>query len=121
MTLDYTTLQFGFPAKRFFWCSSQNYIFASLPAPQEKYFSQFENMRTYLTGEYDKVLIQTGNALIVVDQSENIIIPPKHVTELDRVSYIVHTVEEQCQVVPKNSYKYTPLHEVRKNEAFSGL
>ena len=33
MTLDYTVLQSGFPTKRFFWCSSSNYIFASLPLP----------------------------------------------------------------------------------------
>lgn len=96
MTLDYTRLTAGFPAKRYFWCSSQNFIFASLPLPLEKYTPAFEIMRTYLTGEYDKVLIQTGNAPVVIDALENIVLPSKHVTELDRVSYIVNTVEEQC-------------------------
>lgn len=78
-------------------------------------------MTTYLSGEYDKVLIETGNGPVVVDADAGIVIPAKHVTELDRVSYIVHTVENDCQVVPKSSYKYTPLHEIKKNEAFHGL
>lgn len=31
MTFDYSKLKYGFPIKRFFWCSSSNFIFATLP------------------------------------------------------------------------------------------
>jgi hypothetical protein len=51
-------------------------------------------MKTYLTGEHDKIIIQSGSAPIVVDAAENIVLPPKHITELDRVSFIVHSIEE---------------------------
>ena len=78
-------------------------------------------MKTYLTGEYDRVLFEIGGAPIVIDEMAGIAIPPKNITELDRVSYIIHTIEDQCQVVPRHSYKYTPLKEIRKNEAFTGL
>lgn len=50
-----------------------------------------------------------------------IVLPPKSMTELDRVSHIVHEVDNQCSVIPKGSYKFTPLKEVKKNEAFRGL
>ncbi len=66
-------------------------------------------MKTYFTGEYDRVLINVGGAGIVVDEDLGIVIPPKNVTELDRLSFVVHTIEDQCQVVPKGSYKFTPL------------
>ena len=58
---------------------------------------------------------------MVIDEDAGIVIPPKQITELDRVSYIVHTIEEQCQIVPRSSYKFTPLQQVRRNEAFAGL
>ena len=57
MTLDYSNLSDGFPSKRFYWCSSSNYIFASLPQPLFHHADKFGNMKTYLTGEYDRVLV----------------------------------------------------------------
>jgi len=51
-------------------------------------------MRTYLTGEHDKVLILSGNAPTLIDQQENLVLPPKHITELDRVCFLVHTIED---------------------------
>jgi hypothetical protein len=119
MILDYSQTFQGFPMKKFYWCSSNNYIFASLPYVNQKYLKNFEDMRTYFTGEYDRVLIQVGGQPIVID--EDIVIPPKPVTELDRLAYVVYTIEDQCQLVPKGSFKFTPLQEVRRNEAFSGL
>ena len=76
-------------------------------------------MKTYFSGEYDRVLIEVGGAPIVVD--EDLVIPPKNVTELDRLAYVVHSIDSQCQVVPKGALKFTPLKEVRFNEAFMGL
>jgi len=78
-------------------------------------------MNTYLTGEYDRILIRgTGNG-IVVDEDAGIVLPPKSITELDRLAYIVHSIENSCQAVPKGSFKYTPIKEVKRNEAFKGL
>jgi len=64
-----------------------------LPLPLLQHAAKFENMKTYLTGEYDRVLIQNGGAPVVIDELAGIIIPPKNITELDRVSYIIHTIE----------------------------
>jgi hypothetical protein len=59
-------------------------------------------MQTLFTGEFDKI-INFG------------------VTEIDRLSYVVHQIDSDCHIVPIGSIKKIPLKEVRKNEAFRGL
>ena len=94
MVLDYSQVFNGFPSKKFYWSSSANYIFASLPFINPKYIKDFEAMRTYFSGEYDRVLIQGSGHHVVID--DDIIIPPKPVTELDRLAYVIYTIEDQC-------------------------
>ncbi len=59
------------------------------------------------------------SAPVVVD--DDLVIPAKKVTELNRLSFVVSQIEHNCAVVPKGSYKFTPLKETIKNEAFRGL
>ena len=47
-------------------------------------------------------------------------IPQRGVTELDRLAFIVHEIDYTCFIVPKGAFKMTPIHEVRRNEAFVG-
>lgn len=56
-----------------------------------------------------------------VTEEEEVKIPPKNLTELDRLSYVVNAIENDCQLVPVGSIKMTPMHEVRRNQAFKGL
>lgn len=48
-------------------------------------------------------------------------IPKCGITELDRLSFVVHSIEYECQIVPVGSYKRTPVGDIHKNEAFRGL
>lgn len=48
-------------------------------------------------------------------------IPQCGVTELDRLAFVVHSIEYECQIVPVGSYKRTPVSDIHKNEAFRGL
>lgn len=74
------------------------------------------------TGEHDRVVLDTpSSAPVVVDEEEGIVIPAKMVTELNRLSFVVHQIENACAVVPRGSYKFTPLNETVPNEAFRGL
>ena len=41
--------------------------------------------------------------------------------ELDRLTTVVHAIENDCQICPVGSFKMTPEHQVRRNEAFRGL
>lgn len=55
------------------------------------------------------------------EEEEEVKVPPKNLTELDRLTYVVRSIENDCHVVPQGSFKLTPNHEVRRNEAFKGL
>jgi len=119
-SLDYTHKTHGFPTKHFYWASSSNFIFATLPAPLEKFASAFNELNVYFTGEHDRIVIeQPVSAPVVID--EDLVIPSKMVTELNRLSHVVCSIENNCAVVPRGSFKFTPLKETIKNEAFRGL
>ena len=45
----------------------------------------------------------------------------KHFTELDRLSVLVHLVEQDCRVVPIGAYKMIPTQELILNPNFKGL
>lgn len=56
-----------------------------------------------------------------MSEPEEIKVPPKELTEIDRVNYVVHAIETDCQIAPIGAYKMTAAHQVRRNEAFNGL
>jgi len=121
-SLDYSKKVNGFPQKNFFWCSSSNFIFATLPAPLAKFTHEFNELNVFFTGEHDRIVIEAAaTAQVVIDEDEGIVIPAKKVTELNRLSHVVHSIDANCAVVPKGSYKFTPLKETIANEAFRGL
>jgi radial spoke head protein 9 len=119
-SLNYTSKTHGFPTKHFYWASSSNFIFATLPTPIEKFAGAFNELNVYFTGEHDRIVIeQPVSAPVVID--EDLVIPSKMVTELNRLSHVVYNIENNCAVVPRGSFKFTPLKEAVKNEAFKGL
>ena len=109
------------PVKNFFWCSSQNFIFSSLPNVGGMDAAQLKEFDTLFTGEFDTVLIESSQPPKVIDAAAGIILPPKHLTELDRLAVTVSEIESACAAIPKGAYKYTPLHQITTNEAFKGL
>lgn len=109
------------PAKQFFWCSSTNFIFSSLPLASANATKHLRSLSSLFTGEFDQVLIESTEPAVVIDAAAGIILPPKHLTELDRLSVVVRSVDNACSTVPKGSLKYTPLDTVIFNEAFCGL
>lgn len=79
-------------------------------------------MNVYFTGEHDRVVIDAPvSNPVVIDEDEGIVIPAKNVTELNRLSLVVYSIESNCACVPKGSFKFTPLKETIRNEAFRGL
>lgn len=47
--------------------------------------------------------------------------PPKDFNEIDRLTYVVHAIEVDCQVVPVGAFKLTQNHEMNYNSSFPGL
>ena len=56
-----------------------------------------------------------------VSEQEEVKVPPKDLTELDRLKYVVLAIENDCQIAPVGAFKMTSQHQVRRNEAFKGL
>jgi hypothetical protein len=67
------------------------------------------------------VLVQSNEKPKVIDAAAGIVLPPKHLTELDRLAVVVSQINNSCSTVPKGAAKYTPTHQVCHNEAFNGL
>jgi len=111
----------SFPRKQFYWASSSNFIFSSLPESDPAHAPKFQSMRTLFSGEFDTVVFESSEAPKVIDAAHGIILPAKHLTELDRLAYVVREIDRSCSVIPSGALKYTPLHQVIFNEAFRGL
>ena len=109
------------PRKDFFWCSSSNFIFSSLPTVGAEQSKQLSEIHCLFSGEFDTVLIESQEPPKVIDAAAGIVLPPKHLTELDRLAVTVRNIDRECFSVPRGSHKYTPLHCVKQNEAFKGL
>lgn len=109
------------PTKNFFWCSSQNFIFSSLPSVNAADSAKLSPIDCLFTGEFDTILIESNDPPKVIDAAAGIVLPPRHLTELDRLAVTVREIDQSCSAVPKGSYKYTPLHQITCNEAFKGL
>lgn len=119
--------QQNFAKKNFFWCAgSENMRFSELPESLAPACGPlFDAIQTVFTGEFEKVIVKADGVspFVHVDEflREQIKIPTNGITELDRLSYVVHQVDDDCSIVPMGAVKKTPLNEVRKNEAFKGL
>jgi radial spoke head protein 9 len=138
--------KYEFPVKRFYWASSNDYKFEEMPELEEQHSELINNHNTtFFSGEPSTVLVNLespagegegdevpadandgegeDNAKDQDTESEDdeIKVPPKNFTELNRLAFTVFAIENDCQVVPLGSVKLTPMHEVRRNEAFKGL
>ena len=49
------------------------------------------------------------------DEEEVVKVEPKNYLEEDRLSYTVHSIEEECQLVPLGSFRMITCHEIRYN------
>lgn len=78
-------------------------------------------MSTLFTGEFDKEVLSTNWESQFFDAKPYIgkyNLPKNGVTELNRLSWVVDSIEKQCHIVPLHAFKMIPLKEVRRNEAF---
>lgn len=112
-----------FPCRQFYWCTSSNWTFSKLPCALKNLDNIFNQVQTYFIGEFDRTIIDNKGFSEFVhlskDQAE--CLPARGITELDRLSFVVSQIDNNCLIVPKGSFKYIPLGEIRRNEAFKGL
>ena len=131
LTLNYKG-HYEFPHKRFFWCTSQNWKFAELPAINPNDKELVERFNINFAGEPEKVYVEAPpeaeeeqkedpgdkDSLASTEEEK---IPPKNFIEIDRLAYVVRAIDHDCAVVPQGAFRMTPTHELTRNPAFEGL
>lgn len=112
----------GGDSRDLFWCSSSSMIFSALPKCTESAedLAKLGGINNFFTGEFDSVLFPGSGAPKVIDDEMGITLPPKPITELDRLSYVVNQIRN-IWACPKGLIKYTPAEKLARNEAFKGL
>ena len=116
-----------FPKKKYFFCSSSNFIFSELPSLNAHQIPNFHKFNTYFIGNPDIILekYETGNSPNFEEENEGDSFKPKirkkNMTETDRLSFVVRAIDRDCCVVPVGGFKMMPINELRRNDLFEGL
>lgn len=92
-----------------------------LPNTNEECMTKLGGLSYLFSGEFDQVLVESSEAPKVIDAAAGIVLPPKHLTELDRLSVVVHQISDACSTLPRGAAKCIPTGQVLFNEAFCGL
>lgn len=144
MGLTYTD-QYEFAQKKFYWALSNDYNFMELPELNDQHTEFINRDKSFFTGEPNRNLKkpadgeeeqqeeeppaddddgEEGDAKendSNISEAEEIKVPPKELTEIDRVRFVVSAIENDCQMAPVGAFKMTAQHQLRRNEAFRGL
>ena len=115
----------NFPKKKYFFCSS-NFIFSELPDVQPHHFDNFDKFNTYFIGNPDIILEkydldQNKNLDEVIGDTFKPKLKKKNMTETDRLSFVVRTIDHDTSVAPVGAYKMLPINEMRRNDLFEGI
>ena len=116
-----------FPKKKYYFCSSSNFIFSQLPDIQAHHIQNFHKFNTYFIGNPDIILEKydsENNANLEDELSGDTFKPKikkKNMTETDRLSFVVRAIDRDCSVVPVGGFKMLPINELRRNDLFEGL
>ena len=116
----------NFPKKKYFFCSSSNFIFSELPDIQSHHIDNFYKFNTYFIGNPDIILEkyeseQNKNLDEVIGDTFKPKLKKKNMTETDRLSFVVRTIDHDTSVVPVGGFKMLPINELRRNDLFEGL
>lgn len=57
--------------------------------PTANSIEKLSGLEILFTGEFDTVLVQSHEKPKVIDAAAGIVLPPKHLTELDRLAVVV--------------------------------
>ncbi len=120
-----------FPRKKFYFCSSSNFAFSEMPDLCEHHFKDFLKYNTYFIGNPDIILESYNinenqgdfNNNSDDDEREDVFKPKiklKNLTESDRLSFVVRTIDFDTSVVPEGSFKMLPISEMRRNDTYTG-
>mgnify|MGYP000884085092 CR=1 FL=1 len=129
MGLVYTD-QYEFMQKKFYWCLSTEFNFMEMPDLNDQHTEYINRDKSFFTGEPNRKLKQPvdgeeENAEPAAEEDEDeenaeakevnsdlsdkeeINVPPKELTEIDRLRFVVCAIENDCQIAPVGAFKMT--------------
>lgn len=135
---------YEFPKKSFYYTTSNTWVFVPLPEIQKYHYEDNENLHfNQFSGEPGEILKQYvdpdavddgGNKtqdkpqnpdpLDISDSEDNIVVVEEkknNFTELDKLSFVVKTIDFEAFIFPQGAIKLIPIHELRRNDNFKGL
>ena len=97
-----------------------------MPDIQPHHFDNFYKFNTYFIGNPDIILekydsAQNKNIDEVIGDTFKPQLKKKNMTETDRLSFVVRTIDHDTSVVPVGGFKMLPINELRRNDLFEGL
>ena len=116
-----------FPKKKYYFCSSSNFIFSELPSVYPHHIPDFHKFNTYFIGNPDIILEKYDSEKInnlddeMVGDNFKPKTKKKNMTETDRLSYVVRAIDRDTSVAPVGGFKMMPINELRRNDLFEGL
>ena len=117
----------NFPKRKFYYCTSNTFIFSELPEVQKHHLKDFARFNTYFIGNPDIILekyTEDRNNTAPNEPIGDTFKPKlglKNMTEADRLSFVVRSITHDTSVVPVGGYKMLPINEIRRNDLFDGL
>ena len=113
-----------FPKKKYYFCSSSNFIFSELPSVYPHHIPDFHKFNTYFIGNPDIILEKYDSEKInnLDDDMTGDNFKPKtkkkNMTETDRLSYVVRAIDRDTSVAPVGGFKMMPKIWIRKKNMY---
>ena len=116
----------NFPRIKFYFCCSNSFIFSELPDIQPHQIDNFYKFNTYFIGNPDVILEKydtkkNENLCEEIGDTFKPNLKKKNMTENDRLSFVVRSIDHDTSVVPVGAFKMLPINELRRNDLFEGL
>ena len=123
--------EFEFPKKKFYYAMSNEFYFKEMPDLNDQHKELVNRDTSYFLGDPMRKLNvvaegegEEGNPEPAEGENpegeepeeddkseeEEIKVPPKDLTELDRLKYVTLAIENDCQIAPIGAYKMTAQH-----------
>ena len=137
---------YEFPIKTFYYASSTTLVFTPLPDISESHITDNEIFHSaFFSGDPTEILKlyeteddqgnmdqdpvekkeeKVDDPLNISDSDDNIQVvveKKKNFTELNKLSFVVRSVDFDTNIFPQGVFKLIPIHELRRNDNFKGL
>jgi radial spoke head protein 9 len=114
--------EFGFPAKKFYYCNTSDFRLRQLPQLSEEFSAKAAECKGLFSG--DPSLLSAGDEEPEspgVDEEGNELPAPEVFREVHRLAFTVAAIDEQAHAIPRGAFVATGSHQVVENGTFEGL